>query len=171
MTAAAHLIRPERFDDVTAIRRVHEAAFPADAEAKLVDRLRTAGRLAVSLVAIVDAEVVGHIAFSPVTLAGVPIGLGLAPLAVLPTVAGRGIGAALVRAGLAACRQQGTGLVVVLGDPTYYARFGFTPASQFALRDEYGGGDAFQAIELTPGAVPAGGGLVRYGEEFAVFGV
>jgi putative acetyltransferase len=106
-----------------------------------------------------------------VTLGGVPIGLGLAPLAVLPTVAGRGIGAALVRAGLAACAQRAAGLIVVLGDPAYYARFGFTPASTFALRDEYGGGDAFQAIELTPGAAPAGGGLVRYGKEFAMFGV
>src|SRR5437868_12211208 len=111
-------IRPESAGDLAAIRAVHEAAFPTDTEACLVERLRTAGRACVSLVAEVEGGVVGHILFSPVavaTPAGPCPGLGLAPLAVTPAHQRGGIGAALVRAGLAACRAQGCGYVVVLG--------------------------------------------------------
>ncbi len=170
MTSAPPVIRPEQRADEPAIRAVHVAAFPTDAEAVLVERLRAAGRLRVSLVAVVEGEVVGHIAFSPVSLDERVAGLGLAPVAVLPAVAGRGVGGTLVREGLSACRAAGAGLVVVLGDPAYYARFGFQPAFTFGLRDTYGGGDAFQAIEMSPGAAPAGGGLITYAEEFAGFG-
>jgi putative acetyltransferase len=63
------------------------------------------------------------------------------------------------------------GLVVVLGEPRYYARFGFEPARRLELRDEYQAGDAFQAVELIPGTIPPGGGLVRYCPEFAAFAV
>ncbi|MGQ0721512.1 MAG: hypothetical protein ACT4PE_08065 [Candidatus Eiseniibacteriota bacterium] len=56
----------------------------------------------------------------------------------------------------------------MLGDPHYYGRFGFRPASSLGLFDEYEGGDAFQVIVLRPGAVPAGGGIVRYAPEFAL---
>jgi putative acetyltransferase len=62
------------------------------------------------------------------------------------------------------------GWVVVLGEPAYYARFGFRPASEFGLSDEYRGGSAFQAMELIDGALPAGAGLVRYAHEFATLG-
>jgi putative acetyltransferase len=55
----------------------------------------------------------------------------------------------------------------VLGEPAYYARFGFRPAAEFGLTDEYGGGQAFQAVELAAGGLPAGAGLVRYAPEFA----
>jgi hypothetical protein len=75
------MVRPERPDDVQAIYAVHAASFPTDAEARLVDSLRAAGRLSVSLVAEVDAAVVGHIAFSPVTAAPGAYGAGLAPVA------------------------------------------------------------------------------------------
>lgn len=159
------LVRAECAGDAAAIARVVEAAFPGPAEARLVEALRGAGRLAVSLVAEVEGEVVGHIAFSPVCVAGAGDGLGLAPLAVLPAHQRRGVGAALVRAGLAACAAAG--FVVVLGDPAYYARFGFAPASRWGLSDEYGGGEAFQAIELRSGAIPTGACLVRYADEFA----
>jgi len=161
-------VRPERPDDAPAIRRVHEAAFPTTLEGRLVDALRDAGRLTVSLVAERDREVVGHVAFSPVTLDGAPgvtDGVGLAPVAVLPAHQRRGVGAQLVREGLAACAAAG--FVVVLGDPAYYGRFGFAPASRWGLRDEYGGGEAFQALELRSGGIPAGAGLVRYAPEFA----
>ena len=60
--------------------------------------------------------------------------------------------------------------MVVLGDPAYYRRFGFLPASRWGLRDEYGGKDAFQALELRPGAIPPGGGVVRYAPEFNALG-
>ncbi len=160
-------IRPERPDDVEAIQAVVEQAFPTPQEARLVDLLREAGRLSASLVAEVDGRVVGHVAFSPVSTGSGAVGAGLAPLAVLETHRRRGLAARLVEAGLAACRSAGFGWVVVLGEPAYYARFGFRSAREAGLTDEYGGGDAFQVLELAPGALPKGAGLVRYAPEFA----
>jgi putative acetyltransferase len=161
-------IRPEIPADVAAIGTIHGDAFGQPGEGKLVSALRAAGRLTISLVAEEAGRIVGHVAFSPVTMAGQTAGLGLAPLAVLPQFQRQGIGAALVRAGLAACERSGAGFVVVLGKPAYYGRFGFQRAANFVLEDEYSGGAAFQAIELMPGAIPAGGGLVRYAPEFAL---
>jgi putative acetyltransferase len=132
-----------------------------------VDRLREAARLSVSLVAEIGGEVVGHVAFSPATAASGAVGAGLAPVAVAEAYRRQGIAAALVRAGLEACRNGGFGWAVVLGGPAYYARFGFRPAEEFGLVDEYGGGPAFQALELVPGALIRGAGLVRYAPEFA----
>lgn len=153
------------------IHAVHAASFPTPAEARLVDLLRAAGRLRVSLVAEVGGVIVGHVAFSPVTAASTATAAGLAPIAVIESHRRRGIGAELVRKGLDACREAGVGWVVVLGEPAYYARFGFRAASDFGLRDDYGGGVAFQAVELVRGALPVGTGLVRYAEEFATLGV
>lgn len=163
-------IRRETIGDETAIHDVHASCFPTDAEARLVDLLRAAGRLRVSLVAEIDGAVVGHAAFSPVTVDGGISGLGLAPLAVIESHRRRGIAASLAVQGLAACRAEGAGWAVVLGEPEYYARFGFQPASEFGLVDEYGGGAAFQAIELAPGALPREAGIVRYAPEFASLG-
>lgn len=163
-------IRPEQPADIPAIHAVHASSFPTDAEARLVDTLRASNHLTVSLVAEVEGVVVGHIAFSPVSNALGQVGMGLAPIAVLETHRRRGIAAELVRAGLETCRAAGVGWAVVLGEPAYYSRFGFCPASEFGLIDEYGGGAAFQAIELTAGGLPKGAGLVKYGPEFATFG-
>jgi putative acetyltransferase len=162
-------ILPERPGDAAAIHSVLAASFPMDLEARLVDQLRAAGRLPVSLVAEAGGAVVGYVAFSPVTVASGAIGAGLAPLAVIEPHRRRGIAAQLVREGLQACRIAGFGWVVVLGNPAYYARFGFRPAREFGLSDEYGGGPAFQALELIAGDLPAAGGLVRYAPEFAAF--
>jgi putative acetyltransferase len=160
-------VHPERPGDEAAIHAVHAASFPTDLEARLVDLLRAAGRLRVSLVAEVGGAVVGHIAFSPVTAASGAAGAGLAPVAVAEPHRRQGIAAALVRAGLEACRAAGLGWAVVMGEPAYYSRLGFRPAAEFGLADEYGGGLAFQAVELVPGALPVGAGLVRYAPEFA----
>jgi putative acetyltransferase len=163
-------IRPERFGDAAAIHAVHCAAFPADAEARIVDRVRAAGRSRVSLVAAEEGAVIGHILFSPVSIvgpAGACEGLGLAPVAVVPWRQRLGVGSALVIAGLAACQQQSCGFVVVLGHAEYYPRFGFMRASLRGLRNEYGADEAFMVLELRPGALPPGGGLVQYGPEFA----
>ena len=103
------------------------------------------------------------------TAAGI-VGAGLAPVAVLAAHRRRGVAAELVRAGLDAARTAGFSWAVVLGEPAYYARFGFRPAADFGMSDEYGGGAAFQAIELMPGRMPTGAGLVRYAPEFAEFG-
>lgn len=168
-------IRPEEPRDVAAIFRVNAAAFPTDMEAKLVDRLRAAGLATISLVAEVAGEIVGHVLFSPVTVAeqadlnGAPF-LGLAPVAVLPQWQKRGIGGMLIRAGLAACRDRNAAIVVVLGEPEYYGRFGFVPAYLLGLEDEYNGGNAFRVVELQPGTLGRVTGLVRYSPPFAELG-
>src|SRR5262245_43058576 len=129
-------VRAEQPGDAAAVYRVHAAAFPTDAEANLVDRLRQAGKALVSLVAADEGEVVGHVLFSPVTVtgqAGTTDGIGMAPLAVLPAQQRRGIGSALTLAGLDRCRVDGYGFVVLLGHPSYYPRFGFRRARDFGL--------------------------------------
>ena len=166
-------IRRERTADAVATFAVHAAAFPTDAEARLVDALRASGRAAVSLVAEVDGAVVGHVLFSPVSVEGspaLPIGVGLAPLAVLPGDQRRGVGARLIRSGLEACRRAGFGFAVVLGAPGYYRRFGFRRALDDRLQNEYGVDEEFMALELRPGALGGVLGVVRYAPEFAALG-
>jgi len=165
-------IRSEQSADVAAVFEVHRAAFGTDAEARLVDRLRGAGNARVSQVAELGEKIVGHVLFSPVSLVtptATHSGLGLAPVAVLPAYQRRGIGSALIREGLAECRRQNCPFVVVLGHPAYYPRFGFTRASARGIGNEYEADDAFMVLELQPGALPPGGGLVKYGAEFAEF--
>ncbi|HEX5135618.1 MAG TPA: N-acetyltransferase [Planctomycetota bacterium] len=166
--ASSAVIRPERPPDVAAVREIHRLAFPADAEARLVDALRAGGHALVSLVADRKGEVLGHVLFSRVILEPPgPVGAGLAPLAVHPSWQRRGIGGALVREGLSACAAVGVAFVVVLGDPAYYGRFGFRRASARGLGNEYGADAAFGVAELTPGALTGGPALVRYLPEFA----
>lgn len=123
-------IRLERSEDIPAIRDLIGHAFRSishsdQTEAAIVDRLRSAGALTLSLVA-VDGDVVGHVAFSPVSIEGATGDwYGLAPLAVRPGRQGRGIGNALVREGLERLRAAGARGCVLLGEPDYYARFGF----------------------------------------------
>jgi len=126
-----YTIRFERSEDIKLIRQVTTAAFAvaehsSGTEGAIVDALRSAGALSVSLVATVDGEVVGHVAFSPVTLDGADLGwYGLGPVSVRPDLQGRGFGAALIQAGLERLAGLGGKGCVVLGDPAYYARFGF----------------------------------------------
>jgi putative acetyltransferase len=161
-------LRPENAADKQGIYEVHAASFPTALEARLVDALREAQRLTVSLVAIDDGRVVGHVAFSPVTVAGRARGAGLGPVAVQPAFRRRGIADRLIRDGLRRSQELGYDFAVVLGEPHYYARFGFVPAGSYGLRDEFGGGDAFQVLELRPGGVPRDAGVVRYAPEFDV---
>jgi putative acetyltransferase len=156
----------ERVVDRGAIDALLVASFPTSSEARLVHALRERGELTTSLVADVDQALVGHVAFSPVTIDHQVVpATGLAPIAVCSAHRGRGLAGDLVRAGLEMRRAAGDGVVVVLGEPELYGRFGFRPASSFGLVDIYGGGDAFQAIELRPGAA-GGGGTVRYAAAF-----
>ena len=118
-------IRPESIEDPQSIWHVNQAAFEGDAEANLVDALRDGGFVDVSIVAEVDGKVVGHILFSRVaivTKVGTVDALSLAPMAVLPSHQRQGIGTKLVKSGLAACREQGHRIVVVLGHPEFYPR-------------------------------------------------
>ncbi|QDV76104.1 GNAT family N-acetyltransferase [Botrimarina mediterranea] len=163
-------LRNEAPDDLDAIRRLNEAAFPTPAEGRLVDLLREAGRLTLSIVAVAGDQIVGHVALSPITVDGSVAGLGLAPLAVDAAYRRQGIGGALIEHSLDRCRELRTPLVVVLGEPAYYRRFGFESASRYGLVDEYGGGDAFQALWLGPTA-PRPSGTIKYAPEFSIFGV
>ena len=162
-------IRPESAEDIAAIRAVNLAAFGTSVEADLVDSLRAQAAPIISAVAEDAGVIVGHILFSPVTLIGqtTPAMMGLAPMAVAPARQRRGIGSSLVRAGLEECRRIGARAVVVLGHPEYYPRFGFVPASRFALRCEYDVPDnAFMALELDAGALTGMSGVIRYHPAF-----
>jgi putative acetyltransferase len=163
-------VRAERPADLAAIHEVHELAFGCADEADLVDALRAGGKATLSLVAVEDDRVVGHILFSPVTIEcadrAFPA-LGLAPLAVLPERQRRGIGSQLVEAGLLECRNAGYDCVVVLGHPTYYPRFGFVPASRYGLKCEYEVPDeAFMVLAWHEGVLRDRGGVARYQPEF-----
>lgn len=164
------ILRAEQPEDRAGIAIVHGQAFPSPGEAVLVDALRTSGNLCLSLVAIEDSTVIGHVAFSPVSLNGAPgnvTGLGLGPVSVLPRRQREGVGTALIRAALKDCRELGASFVVVLGEPAYYQRFGFRPASIWGITNEYNASDEFMALELVPGSIPRPGGLARYCPEFS----
>jgi putative acetyltransferase len=163
------IIRPEQPREIPDIRHVNLASFEAAVEADLVDALRKHALPFLSLVAVEADEVVGHIAFSPVTLVQHP-GLriaGLAPMAVLPSRQRQGIGTSLVRAGLHESVRLGFEAVVVLGHANYYPRFGFQAASSLGLASEYDvPADAFMALELRPGVLRGYSGTIRYHPAF-----
>ena len=162
-------IRPEQPRDIPAVRSVHQSAFPTSLEADLVDRLRANGKAAVSLVAQDATGIVGHILFSPVMFdpPAPVVAFGLAPMAVLPGHEKHGVGRRLVQNGLAECHARGACLVVVLGEPDYYGRFGFERASRHGLRNEFGAEDAFMVFMLDAGGHPPPGALVKYAPEFS----
>jgi putative acetyltransferase len=165
-------IREECPVDAESIRAVNLAAFETSTEADLVDALRQHAPSIISLVAEDDADIVGHILFSPVTLVGEPrlTLMGLAPMAVVPARQRQGIGSRLVAEGLDRCRQANTAAVFVLGHAEYYPRFGFIPASQLSLHCEYDVPEnVFMMRELRDQALRGFAGTIRYHPVFAHF--
>ena len=164
------VIRPERPEEVVAIRHITQQAFGRLAEANLVDCLRTQGQVIVSLVAERCQLMAGHCLFSPVileTAEQVCRLVGLGPIAVLPALQRQGIGSLLITHGLEYCRNAGYDGVVVLGHPVYYPRFGFVPASRYGIHCEYTvPDDVFMAIELRPGALQRCAGTAKYQPAF-----
>lgn len=163
--------RPETPRDVDAIRAVNLAAFPTAAEADLVDALRSDPAAWIPELSIVaaapDGTVVGH-ALLTRCLVGDHPALALAPCAVLPQHQRRGAGSAAIRSGLAAARARDENLVVVLGHPDYYPRFGFARASPLGISAPFPTSDgALMALALD-GARPTPQGVISYPRAFGV---
>jgi putative acetyltransferase len=169
------IIRPEAAngEDNAAIAAMLKEAFQGTAEILLVDTLREQGAAPISLVAIVDQRLVGHILFSPITIESAPdcqTLYSLAPLAVHPDYQRQGIGIALTNAGIAACRELGATAIVVIGHPEYYPRFGFVPAQGYGVSCQFIASDhpAFMLLELEPGALADKQGFITFHPAFGL---
>ena len=161
-------VREEEPADIPHVHALNRAAFESPTEARIVDALRGQPDV-ISLVAEEDGHIVGHIMFSPVRLtgAGDVRAMGLAPMAVAPARQRAGIGSALVREGLARCREQGVEALFVVGHSAYYRRFGFCRASGFGISCEFDVPDeVFMALELAQGALRGRTGQVFFNEAF-----
>ena len=160
------MVRNEQADDTETITRLTETAFrgrsyASGTEHLIVNALRRHGRLTVSLVAVDGETIVGHVAVSPVTISsGVAGWYGLGPISVWPERQRQGIGSALMRAALAKLRRLGGRGCVLLGDPGYYGRFGFTVQPGLTLP---GVPHALQALSFG-GEPPTG--TMRFHEAF-----
>lgn len=163
------LIRPEGPGDAAAARAVLVASFNRPAEAELVERLRCHDDTLI-LVAEVDGEIAGCLVFSAVTATGSgkrPVVAGLGPLAIAPSWQGQGVGTLLMNKGMEACEQRGIEVLVVLGHPDYYHRFGFRPAHTHGITCKWVvPEDAFMVKELRPGTLSRIAGRLEYRPEF-----
>ncbi len=167
------LIREEIPEDIEAIRKINEEAFGQPAEANIVDRLRETCEDLLSLVAVEGEEVVGHILFSPALIEGEGAafevaGMGLAPMAVLPERQGQGIGSLLIHTGIEMLKDRGCPVIIVLGYPEYYPRFGFERASRYDIHSQWSEipDGAFMILILNKSAMVGASGVARYRNEF-----
>jgi len=166
-------IRSEVAGDYDAITSINEEAFKQKQEGNLIINLRKRSEFLpdLSLVAEINNKPVGHILFSPVSIISGDKSFGtlsLAPMAVLPEFQKMGVGGALIMHGLKKAQSLGYKSVVVLGHPDYYPRFGFRRASQWKIRATFDAPDeALMAIELEPGSLNFGGGIIEYPKEFS----
>jgi putative acetyltransferase len=163
-------IRQETNEDIENIHYVNEQAFGQPQEANIISKLRTRGKVSLSLVAIEDGNIIGHILFSPVTIEsnkGSFEAITLAPMAVLPEYQHKGIGSKLVVAGIEECRRLGFEMVTVLGHPDFYPRFGFVPAQPKGINCEFDvPEEAWMILELEQGALTGRKGTVKFQPEF-----
>jgi putative acetyltransferase len=160
-------IRDEQPGDGAAIREVNRQAFDRDQESRIVDALRDHGGSLLSLVAVTEGAVVGHIMFSPLTV-GSAVGAALGPMAVLPTYQRQGIGSQLVELGVERLRSSGCSFIVVIGHPEFYPRFGFQRAGIHGLTCEWDvPAEAFMVTVLNPEVSGRLAGLARYRAEFS----
>jgi putative acetyltransferase len=162
-------LRPEGPEDFGAIHDLNVAAFgPGSPEADLVDALRQAGAHVpeLCLVALDSGEVIGHIFFSEAALESGDVVLALAPMAVLPELQRAGTGSALVREALRLAAGTGFPLVVVVGHPEYYPRFGFERADGYGIRAPWEVPPEALMVHPLPAYRPEARGLVRYAKPF-----
>jgi len=162
-------IRSERNDDHLRVLEVEQSAFDGPVQAELVESLRRSASPSLSLVAVRESEIVGHIFFSPVTFSSAPSSAAaqLSPVAVVPELQGQGIGSQLIRAGLEQCPAKGWASVFLVGNPLYYSRFGFEMAKPRGLACGGPHGPFLQVIELEPGALDDVTGDVVFHPAFA----
>jgi putative acetyltransferase len=165
-------IRAEEPDDYIAIHDINLKAFNQEDEPRLVEAIRKSTSFipGLSLVALQDSKAIGHILFSALNIeteSGDAPALSLAPIAVLPEYQNQGIGSMLVRRGLEESKSLGYKIVIVIGHPEYYPRFGFEPARAKGLETSFPAPDeAFMALELVRGALDGITGMVRFSPEF-----
>lgn len=168
-------VRFERSGDAAAIHAVLRSAFEGPDEARIVCDLRAAGAISSLVVAEntlnPEAEIVGALVFSPVLITdsrGVVTGaFGLGPMAVAPGHQRQGVGEAMFDLWWREGPHPDSGIVVVLGHPSYYPRFGFRPAIEFGVRWEHPcPDDAFMVLETVPGAAAEVEGVVSYHQAF-----
>ncbi len=164
MTDADFLIHPETRADRPAIETLLDAAFGLDRRTKTAYRLREGSSPVegLCLTARLDGRIVGSIEFWPLVIGEGGQALLLGPLAVDPGMQGRGCGMALMKRGIALAREQGHGLIVLVGDEPYYARVGFArvPDGRFIMPG-FVDPDRLLALELRPGALSRCSGLVQ----------
>ncbi len=158
-------VRDEIAEDGPAVRFINEDAFGRPDEAELIENLRAEGAVLCSLIAEEHGRVVGHILFTRMWVDTIPA-VALAPMAVLTEYQRQGIGQRLVRHGLDRLREQGERIVIVLGHPDYYPRFGFSVAAR-GLESPFPP-EAYMAMELEPGALIGVRGRVRYAAAFGL---
>ncbi len=158
-------IRTELTRDTAAIATIVAAAFGGEAESRLVSLLRARGEATLSLVAEQHGRIIGHVIASPIRIDPALDGsyLGIAPLSVQPEQQRQGVGSQLMKATIAAARTLGVDALFLLGEPSYYSRFGFTASH---LHNEYGATDAFMHLELQPDSLAGTTGTVRYAAAF-----
>jgi len=165
------IIRREQPEDIAEIREIIIRAFGQQQEASVVDKLRENCNSILSLVALTDGKVVGHILFSPAVIEGQHgrlVGSGLAPLAILPEYQRKGIGSQLVHTAIARLKEGGCPYIIVIGHPEYYTRFGFEAADRFGISIEGDVPDeAFMILILDRKAMSGMTGVARYREEWA----
>jgi putative acetyltransferase len=165
------IIRREQPQDVPAIQQVNIRAFGRDQEASVVDKLRKNCNSILSLVALTNGKVVGHILFSPAVIEGKHgklVGTGLAPLAVLPEYQRKGIGTQLMQTGISRIKEGGCPYIIVIGHQEYYARFGFEEAGRFGISCEWNVPyDTFMILILDRKAMNGITGVTRYRQEWA----
>lgn len=160
-------IRPEQPKDVAAIRELNRRAFGQDQEGNIVDALRANGGVQLSLVAVDEGRVVGHILYSPVRI-GALEGSALGPMAVDPTVQRQGVGSRLVEAGNGRLRQMGVPFVLLIGHPEFYPRFGFRPARPLGITCQWEvPDDAFMLLVLDERRAGGATGVAEFRPEFS----
>lgn len=160
--SSAWTIRESQDTDLAALAELYPAAFPEEDLLPLVKRLESEDIDLLSLVAVWDGDVIGHVAFTICTLGNDTTEVALlAPLCVAPSFQKQGVGSALVNEGHARMRARGISLSLVLGDPNYYGRFGYRPETwvqpPYPIPDEWA--DAWQSVTLREGFEPAPGVL------------